>query len=311
MSKWSVSLVSAAGVVNVPAGGVAATTVQAAINELDVEKAPLASPALTGTPTAPTAPAATNNTQLATTAFVKAALDLLVAAAPSALDTLDELAAALGDDPNFATTVTNAIAAKVSKSGDTMTGLLTVPGIATPSTFGSGTAVTCSSYGTSGGTRFTRISDMAALGVAAFDEANHNPGVSAARRFVIGGAIFDMLHNGNAIAGGAWVDGSDGRVKDEREELADALDKIRRLTGYTFRRVDLPNLDGSFRREAGLIAQDVREVLPEAVIPGDRKVESDPDGEGFLSLNYNGVTALLVEAVKALAARLDDLEGRS
>ena len=53
-----------------PAGNIAATTVQAAVQELDTEKAPLASPALTGTPTAPTATASTNTTQLATTAFV-------------------------------------------------------------------------------------------------------------------------------------------------------------------------------------------------------------------------------------------------
>ena len=53
-----------------PAGSVAATTVQAAIEELDTEKAPLASPTFTGTPAAPTATAGTNTTQLATTAFV-------------------------------------------------------------------------------------------------------------------------------------------------------------------------------------------------------------------------------------------------
>ncbi|HMT13143.1 MAG TPA: hypothetical protein PKE19_00195 [Aestuariivirga sp.] len=75
-------------------------------------KAPLISPNLTGTPTAPTAAAGTNTTQLATTAFVKKAVDDLVAAAPGALDTLDELSAALADDPNFATTMTNALAGK-------------------------------------------------------------------------------------------------------------------------------------------------------------------------------------------------------
>ncbi|MDA7086509.1 tail fiber protein [Pseudomonas sp. SA3-5] len=77
-----------------------------------VLKAPLASPALTGTPTAPTAAQATNNTQLATTAFVKAAIAALIDSSPGALDTLNELAAALGDDPNFATTMTNALAGK-------------------------------------------------------------------------------------------------------------------------------------------------------------------------------------------------------
>lgn len=75
-------------------------------------KAPLASPALTGTPTAPTATAGTNTTQLATTAFVRAEVTALVAAAPTTLDTLNELAAALGNDPNFATTIANSLAGK-------------------------------------------------------------------------------------------------------------------------------------------------------------------------------------------------------
>lgn len=74
--------------------------------------APLASPALTGTPTAPTATVGTNTSQLATTAFVAAALANLIGTAPTTLDTLNELAAALGNDPNFATTITNALAGK-------------------------------------------------------------------------------------------------------------------------------------------------------------------------------------------------------
>jgi hypothetical protein len=62
----------------------------------------------------------------ATTSYVTTQINNLIAGAPGALDTLDELAAALGDDANFATTVTNSIAGKVSKSGDTMTGALTL-----------------------------------------------------------------------------------------------------------------------------------------------------------------------------------------
>jgi hypothetical protein len=81
------------------------SSIQAQLNT----KAPLASPALTGTPTAPTATAGTNTTQLATTAFVSTAIANLVASAPSTLDTLKELADALGDDPNFATTVSTAL----------------------------------------------------------------------------------------------------------------------------------------------------------------------------------------------------------
>lgn len=82
------------------------------------EKAPLASPALMGTPTAPTAAVGTNTTQLANTAFVQAAIAALVDAAPGALDTLNELAAALGNDPNFATSVTNGLAGKLEKASN-------------------------------------------------------------------------------------------------------------------------------------------------------------------------------------------------
>ena len=90
-------------------------------------KAPLASPALTGTPTAPTATVGTNTTQIATTAFVKAEVDAVIAAAPGALNTLDELAAALGDDANYATTVTNALALKAPLAGPTFTGTVALP----------------------------------------------------------------------------------------------------------------------------------------------------------------------------------------
>jgi hypothetical protein len=84
--------------------------------------ASLASPTFTGTPAAPTASAATNTTQVATTAFVVGEVANLVDSSPSALNTLNELAAALGDDANFSTTVTNSIATKLPLAGGTMTG---------------------------------------------------------------------------------------------------------------------------------------------------------------------------------------------
>ncbi|EGJ1616595.1 TPA: phage tail protein [Escherichia coli] len=92
------------------------------INNALAQKAPLSSPALTGTPTAPTAAQSVNNTQIATTAFVKSAIAAMVGSAPAALDTLNELAAALGNDPNFATTITNSLAGKQPKDA-TLTAL--------------------------------------------------------------------------------------------------------------------------------------------------------------------------------------------
>lgn len=80
-------------------------------------KAPIASPSFTGAPTAPTAAlGSTNTAQLATLGFVNNAVAAFVNGAPGALDTLNELAAALGDDPNFATTITNLIATKAARA---------------------------------------------------------------------------------------------------------------------------------------------------------------------------------------------------
>lgn len=81
-------------------------------------KAPLASPALSGVPTAPTASAGTNTTQLANTAFVQQEIASLIDAAPGTLNTLNELAAALGDDPNFATTISTSLGEKLVKTAN-------------------------------------------------------------------------------------------------------------------------------------------------------------------------------------------------
>ncbi len=101
------------GVLETPASAIAQSVITNLVTDL-AAKAPLASPALTGTPTVPTANPGTNTTQAANTAFVAAAIAALVNSSPAALDTLVELATALGNDANFATTVTNALAGKAA-----------------------------------------------------------------------------------------------------------------------------------------------------------------------------------------------------
>ncbi|MFS1782654.1 phage tail protein [Escherichia coli] len=98
--------------------------------------APKESPTFTGTPKAPTPAEGNNTTQIATTAFVKSAIAAMVGSAPAALDTLNELAAALGNDPNFATTMLNALAGKqpldntlTNLSGKDVAGLLAYLGL--------------------------------------------------------------------------------------------------------------------------------------------------------------------------------------
>jgi hypothetical protein len=91
---------------------------------------------------------------------------------------------------------------------------------------------------------------------------------------------------------------SDATLKSELEPIQDAVDKVRALTGYTFvRRGD------DRRRQAGVIAQDVKAVLPEAV--------SEDSTSGLLSVSYGGgLVALLIEAVKGLSTRVADLEAQ-
>ena len=97
----------------------------AAQTALDL-KAPLASPALTGVPTAPTAAAATNTTQVATTAYVRGEVAALVNSAGATLDTLGEIATALGNDANLSTTLTTSIGLKAPLASPTFTGTVTV-----------------------------------------------------------------------------------------------------------------------------------------------------------------------------------------
>jgi hypothetical protein len=80
--------------------------------------APLASPALTGSPTAPNQTAGDSSTKIANTSFVMTAVANLVASAPDALNTLNELAAALGNDASFSTTISNSIGGKLAKASN-------------------------------------------------------------------------------------------------------------------------------------------------------------------------------------------------
>ena len=125
-------------------------------------KAPLASPALTGTPTAPTATAGTNTTQIATTEFVTGAITTLVDGAPAVLDTLNEIATALGDDSNFAGTVTETLALKAPLDSPSFTGPVSMAGslsIDTPLAIASG--------GTGGSSTTTALNNLLPSGETA------------------------------------------------------------------------------------------------------------------------------------------------
>ena len=105
------------------------------------------SPTFTGIPLAPTATSGTNTNQIASTSFVRTEISNLVNSAPSTLDTLNELAAALGNDANFSTTITNTLADKANLSGSTFTGSISAPsGNFTQSLQVNGTGVSLSGH---------------------------------------------------------------------------------------------------------------------------------------------------------------------
>nr|WP_281211645.1 phage tail protein [Pseudomonas fulva] len=119
------------GTPRVPTAPAGTNSTQAAntafVAALAALKADLASPALTGTPTAPTAPKGAKTAQIANTAFVQDAIAQLVNASPAALDTLSELANALGNDPNFSATMVNELAKKADRASPVFTGNPSAP----------------------------------------------------------------------------------------------------------------------------------------------------------------------------------------
>jgi hypothetical protein len=141
--------------------------------------ATLASPTFTGVPEAPTASAGTNTTQLATTAFVGTAVANLVSSAPSTLDTLNELATALGNDANFATTVTNSLSGKANLTGgNSLTGLQTL----------------APSSNSTSALRINSVSGMTANPLVMFDSG-------ASQRFAVSEFGTTLIGNGTALAG--------------------------------------------------------------------------------------------------------------
>jgi hypothetical protein len=132
----------------------------------------------------------------------------------------------------------------------------------------------------------------------------HVPGSWAGHEWGVNGQGFRFRHDGWAEAPAGHRATSDGNVKINREKITDALDKVDQLTGYTYDRTDITNMDGTLLHAAGLIAQDVQAVLPESVSQA-KPTEEDPDP--LRRLSYDGVVALLVNAVKELHAEVKDL----
>jgi hypothetical protein len=109
--------------------------------------------------------------------------------------------------------------------------------------------------------------------------------------------LYTMDRSGNFTATGSITANSDRRLKSNIEPITDALEKIDKISGYTFTRNDIENNP----RQAGVIAQEILEVLPEVV---------NKDDNGMYTVAYGNITALLIQALKEEKKKRETLEER-
>ena len=107
----------------------------------------------------------------------------------------------------------------------------------------------------------------------------------------------ELLVRGDVTAYGSSTQPSDIRLKKNIEKIDNALSKVLSLNGYTFDRIDQD------RRQTGVIAQEVREVLPEAVV-------ELKDENKTLTVAYGNMVGMLIEAIKELNAKVEDLQNQ-
>ena len=308
--------------------------------------------------TATTQSAGDATTKLATTAFVGTAVSNLVDSSPAALNTLNELAAAIGDDANFSTTITNSIATKLPLAGGTLTGNTSLNDNVQLQ-FGTGGDLQIVHDGSNSFISESGTGDLLLTTTAGNIQLKKNTGEKMIQASVDGAVDlyyddskkFETTNAGGQISGVLYADGgrfgkdngdylefttdaradlvingnnefrfesdgdfhadgdviafsttiaSDERLKENIKVVPDALDKVEALRGVTFdwKRDGTPS--------AGVIAQEVQEVLPEAV----KEVQSLKGGDSHLSVNYHALTSILIESVKELSARVKELEGK-
>ena len=155
---------------------------------------------LNGNPTTTTQSAGNNTTRIATTAFVETTVSNLIDSAPGTMNTLNEIAAALGDDPTFTTTVNNAIATKLPLAGGTMTGNLVVNAIVDADNFKIN-----NSQGSDG-----QVLTSTGSGVAWETPSSFN--ADAAQTFNDSGAAVDFRIEGDTEQNLFFVDGSADKI---------------------------------------------------------------------------------------------------
>lgn len=268
-----------------------------------------ASPALTGNPTATTQAAADSSTRLATTAFVKSVTDPQATAISGKLGADwasiagfvangDEMYMRRSSDSKLFT-----IASRTGLGDQYFSGPVTSPTI---TSYGINGFVKSGSYDAGGGLLATRVLSVSSLDAQTIF-ALLQPGVESSWRFDTGAANFYMKNSGVGYSAGGWAATSDNRVKYNVHPIESALDKICQLTGYTYIRQDMFDMQGNMPIRSGVIAQEVLKVLPSTVnVPANYDAEKN-QGD-LLSVSMDGLVGLLINAVKELRAEVEALK---
>lgn len=113
---------------------------------------------------------------------------------------------------------------------------------------------------------------------------------------------YEFRNDGHAYTNGTWHSSSDARMKTNITRIEGALDKLRHIGGYTYYKQGMP--------EAGVIAQEVEQVLPQSVSQTELKLSDGGLLKDARSININGVVGLLVEALKEEQQARQELEKR-
>jgi hypothetical protein len=287
---------------------------------------------LGGSPTTTTQTAADNSTKIATTAYTDVAIAALADSAPATLNTLNELAAALGDDANYATTTATAIGLKAPLASPTFTGTVAMPADSiAEATLHVSNAGTNGQYlqkqsgnagGLTWGTVDTTIADRAITGLKIAHDlrtggTTHDNYWGNTHDYIFCDADVGLrFYTANSEdmrltdAGDLHVDGnitaysttvSDERLKTDITTLDNAIEKIKQIRGVEFTRTK----DG--KRSAGVIAQELEVVLPQAISESALPYEADTETL-YKTVDYDAIHAILIEAIKAQQVQIDELK---
>jgi hypothetical protein len=261
---------------------------------------------LTNGVTATTQSASDNSTKVATTAYTDTAISNLVDSSPSTLNTLNELAAALGDDANFSTTVTNSIATKLPLAGGTLTGNV-IHNDNVKAIFGTNSDLQIFHDGSSridhdgaGSLVIRTLGSGEDIQLLSADDIFLNPQGGNDGIKIIGGGAVEIYHNNSkrfeTTSGGVSVTGdmtasgnvtaySDESLKKDISTINNALSICGKLRGVSYKWIENDKAD------IGVVAQEVEKVIPEVV------VTQTVDGKDIKSVDYGRIVGVLINAI--------------